>query len=154
MTRTTLSYFFCVLLLLGAIACGDDTGTADASPPDATTGDTGTADTGPPPCTMATAMDMTGMAAVTITDISAWSLPHSACISVSVGTTVTWQGNFTFHPLTGGVAPTSDTTSPVTAAGPGADIAPVDVAFTTAGEFPYFCTVHLAAMSGIVFVVP
>ncbi|MCB9787698.1 MAG: hypothetical protein H6744_13530 [Deltaproteobacteria bacterium] len=104
-------------------------------------------------CTMAEATDRTGESAVSLTDISAWTLPHKACIIVDEGTVVTWSGNFTFHPLTGGETPTPDATSPITIAGPGTGTTDIAVTFTTAGSYPYYCLVHLSSMQGVVYVV-
>jgi plastocyanin len=160
-----------VLCVVAAAACGDDdggadTGTADTGTADTGGGDTGTADTGAGDggaddggmvvngCTAAEAMDMTGMGAVTITDVSAWSVPHSACIRVSTGTTVTWEGNFDVHPLIGGASGMGDASSPITMAGPGSGMGTVDVTFDAAGDYPYFCGVHAGAMLGVVYVVP
>lgn len=125
--------------------CGDDSSTDAGSTPDA------------PPvrvngCTEGSAMDMRGMAAVTITDISAWMTPHSACIIVDAGTSVTWNGSFGPHPLVGGETGTPDTASPITLAGPGAGTTPVTATFASAGVFPYYCTIHLDSMQGVVYV--
>lgn len=84
-----------------------------------------------------------------VTDL-AWTLPHQRCIAVSVNTTVTWTGDFGFHPLDGGETPTTDPTSPITVANP-AD-GSTSVTFTAAGVYPYFCTIHGASMQGVVYV--
>ena len=103
-------------------------------------------------CTFSTATDMTGQSNVTVTNSSAWSIGHSACIIVDVGTNVTWQGNFSSHPLVGGVNAASDAGSPITNAGPGADSTPVVVTFSSAGDYGYFCGIHTGSMTGAVFV--
>lgn len=79
-----------------------------------------------------------------------WTFPHQRCISVPVNTTVTWTGDFTFHPLDGGETPTTDATSPITIANPAQGS--TSVTFTSAGVYPYFCTIHAASMQGVVYV--
>ena len=103
-------------------------------------------------CTELTATDLTGQSTVIITDTSAWLVGHSACIIVSENTTVTWQGNFSAHPLGGGVTPTADATSPITVAASGSGSSPVDVTFDDSGDYPYYCLVHKTAMQGVVYV--
>ena len=115
-------------------------------------GDSATAGLEAHGCTLATATDRTGLATVIITDISAWSIGHNACILVDAGTTVQWNGSFTAHPLAGGVSPTTDSSSPITVAGPGSGTTPVTVTLSSAGDFPYFCTIHLSSMAGVVYV--
>jgi hypothetical protein len=95
---------------------------------------------------------------VTITDISAWGDPHNACIGVSAGTEVIWQGNFDTHPLVGGLSPTTDSSSPITeadASGTG-DMAVTAVTLnaTELTVEPYFCTTHTTSMGGVIAVFP
>ncbi|TNE89946.1 MAG: hypothetical protein EP330_10005 [Deltaproteobacteria bacterium] len=144
-------------LLLGLTACagGDDDPTDDTVTDDTTDsgGDTGTADRleayG---CTIDTATDLTGQAAVTITDEAAWSVGHNLCILVDVGTVVTWEGNFDSHPLEGGVDATEDTSSPIDQAGPGSGSTPIAVTFSAGGDFGYYCGIHTGSMNGVVYV--
>lgn len=103
-------------------------------------------------CTEASAMDLTGMATVSLTDIDGWSVPHALCVIVDAGTVVSWTGNFTFHPLAGGVTPTPDAASVITAAGPGTGMETISATLSDAGDFPYFCTIHEAAMQGVIYV--
>ncbi len=103
-------------------------------------------------CTELTATDLTGQSTVIITDTSAWLVGHSACIMVSENTTVTWQGNFSAHPLGGGETPTTDVTSPISVAASGSGSSPVDVTFNDSGDYPYYCLVHKTAMQGVVYV--
>ena len=92
---------------------------------------------------------------MTITDIEAWEVEHSACIIVSAGTPVTWQGNFDTHPLVGGESPTTDTGSPITHANAsGTDDVTVTFNPTRGQAFPYFCDVHKTTMLGVIVVVP
>ena len=105
-------------------------------------------------CMGTSARDETGSATVTITDISAWEVPHSACIIVSQGTAVTWQGNFDEHPLVGGTSPLMDPGSPVTQAGSTSGTDDATITFSATGVFPYFCDMHATTMLGVVYVVP
>lgn len=108
-------------------------------------------------CTFETAMDMTGAATVSISDISAWSFDHSACIIVNTGTEVTWTGNFSSHPLEGGVSPNDDATNPIDVAGVVVNAMngnnTAEVTFLMAGDYPYFCGIHVDSMQGVVYVV-
>jgi plastocyanin len=97
-------------------------------------------------CTLADATDMTAHNAVELT----WSLPHHECTLIAAGTTVTWTGNFAVHPLVGGVTPTTDPASPISTAAPANG--QESVVFSQAGDYPYFCTVHLASMEGVIYV--
>jgi len=102
-------------------------------------------------CDAASAVDRRGETAVTITDIDAWGDPHSACIVVSQGTAVTWQGNFDTHPLVGGTSPVTSQGSPITEAD-ASGTADVTVTFNAGGLFPYFCDNHPTTMLGVVAV--
>ena len=105
-------------------------------------------------CTFDTAMDQTGKATVNVSDIEDWVLPHNLCLVVSTGTVVNWTGNLSTHPLVGGVDGAANATSPITIAAQGATgQATVDVTFDTAGDYPYYCGVHVAQMNGVVYVV-
>ncbi len=97
-------------------------------------------------CDISTAEDHTTEDVIDLT----WTFPHQECIRVHANATVRWSGSFGFHPLVGGVTPTTDATSPITASDQSGAIA--SVTFGTAGEYPYFCTAHLSAMQGVVYV--
>lgn len=105
-------------------------------------------------CTYDAAMDQTGNATVVITDLLAWDLGHNDfCIKVDAGTIVTWNGNFTAHPLDGGVSPNADPTSPIEIAGSAASgVSTVDVTLTDAGDYPYYCGIHTGIMRGVIYV--
>jgi plastocyanin len=78
-----------------------------------------------------------------------WDFGHTSCIIVSVGATVTWNGDQGLHPLVGGVSPTVDAASPIAdAMGNATSVA---VTFDTAGDYPYFCNVH-TNMQGVIYV--
>lgn len=149
MTRLTL-IAACIAAL--SFGCGDDGEGTAGTGGSAGAGGAGGSGMMIHGCTEATATDMTGMAAVTITDTSGWAVPHSACIVVSAGTVVTWEGNFTAHPLVGGETPTTDDSSIVTINGSADGMVPVDITFDTAGTFPYFCGIHVATMTGVIYV--
>ena len=101
-------------------------------------------------CAEASAIDRTGLANVTISDIDAWVIGHRACVRVDPGTVVRWEGDFGFHPLRGGIQPTTDSASPITGNVPANGA--TEVTFTQGGEFPYFCANHASSMFGVVFV--
>ena len=99
--------------------------------------------------------DLTSSTSVTITDIDEWTDPHSACIVVSAGTAVTWQGDFDEHPLVGGETPTTDTGSPITQAmASGTDDVVVTFNTKQGAAYPYFCTTHPTPLLGVIVVVP
>ena len=99
--------------------------------------------------------DLRGRTSVTITDISAWEDPHNACIGVSAGTEVIWQGNFDTHPLVGGVSPTTDSGSPITQAmASGTDDVAITFTATEISVYPYFCDLHKTTMGGVIAVLP
>jgi plastocyanin len=107
-------------------------------------------------CDLATAADLTGQPAVTVTFADFAYTPP--CFRVSAGTEVTFSGNFTEHPLVGGQVdgtgstapdPTSPFTPPTTGGSSRAFPLP------SAGAFPFYCDVHaLTGMKGVAFVVP
>ena len=68
------------------------------------------------------------------------------CMTITVGQSVVWTGNFSVHPLDpqGG-----DTPNPITGTGPDE----VSVLFTAPGTFGYVCGVH-PSMKGAIRVVP
>jgi plastocyanin len=90
----------------------------------------------------------------TITFGGAAGLAYSPqCLSVARGTTVTFSGSFSSHPLSASTRGTSGNPIPKTSTGTSAT-----VTFNAAGFFPYFCTVHGsdsgAGMAGVVQVTP
>ena len=103
-------------------------------------------------CTRATATDLTNTKSTTITDVSAWTFGHKACIIVTPGTQVVWQGKFVTHPLAGGPAGKADLASPISLAKPNGDavtvITPTDNGNGQA--YPYFCINH-NGMQGVVY---
>ncbi len=138
-----------------------DTGTPDIGTPDDTGDEPDTAppvDMGPQrlaahACTYAAATDMTGTAAINITDIAGWEIGHNVCLIVSAGTVLTWDGNFTAHPLKGGVAPMADATNPIQIAGDGVTgAAAIDVTLADTGDYGYYCGIHTTSMRGVIYV--
>ncbi len=95
-------------------------------------------------CSRATATEVDGDA-----DLM-WSLTHQECTAIAVGASVTWTGDFGFHPLAGGVAGTADAGSPISTSDQTG--ASATVTFAEAGEYPYFCMVHGASMQGVIYV--
>lgn len=137
--------------LLMAVGCGDDStggggsgGSGEGGSP--SDGGGGSAPTDVNGCTLADAEDETGSAAVDLE----WTLTHQRCVRVAAGTTVTWTGSFTSHPLKGGESPDIDDASPITAADQTG--AAASVTFDTAGDFPYFCNFHFGSMQGVIYV--
>jgi plastocyanin len=81
-----------------------------------------------------------------------WNFTVSpACVTVKPGDSVTWNGDFTTHPLD---AFNGDSPNPITGAGATADGGTsVTVKFTTAGTYGFHCNIH-ASMLGAVKVAP
>lgn len=78
------------------------------------------------------------------------------CISIRVGQSVTFTGNFATHPLAPGLAPgrsgLGTTPSPIEMRSDGTTYS---VRFTVPGDFPYYCTYHAGGgMYGVVRAVP
>lgn len=98
-------------------------------------------------CDPATAVDMTGMAEVTINQVALKYEPP--CVKVSAGTSVKFVANFEQHPLIGGTvadgAATPDAASPINETTTGSE---ASFTIATAGTYPYYCTFH--ALSGMV----
>jgi plastocyanin len=110
-------------------------------------------------CDPATAADLTGQAAVSIAFGGATGLAFSPrCIRVSVGTSVTFNGAFTFHPLLAGLveglvltpAAAGSTPLPTSALSTGTT---ATFTMTPAGAYGYYCTAHATlGMNGAIFV--
>jgi plastocyanin len=77
------------------------------------------------------------------------------CIKVRTGTTITWSGSFSNHPLTRGVAPGSTGTdspgNPITNTSSGGSI---PFTFNATGMFGFYCARHPGIMRGAITVVP
>jgi len=73
-----------------------------------------------------------------------------ACIQIKAGQSVTWNSDFTNHPLvpTAGVGTQPN---PITATSTGST---VTIAFPSAGTFAYNCGIHSTTMLGAVEVTP
>ena len=143
----------CVVAL--CFGCGDGSTGSDGGPGGSGGMDAGT-DGGSPVvihgCTQATAMDLTGMANVTVTNVSSWGVPHNACIRVSADTVVTWKGNFDFHPLAGGVSPTKNEASPISTLNATNGTTATATTLATVGTYPYYCEIHTGTMQGVIYV--
>jgi len=79
---------------------------------------------------------------------------NPTCLKVPVGTTVTFSGDFTAHPLTPSAKRGAQTGSPITATSAGTS---KDFTFATAGFYGYYCANHDPTdtgmfMSGVIWV--
>lgn len=108
-------------------------------------------------CDITTATDMTGSSMVSVAFDNGNFTYDPKCLKVAQGTVITFNGNFSSHPLLGGVVTGgaeipagSGPFVPVTNTGMTADFT-----MTTTGTFPYYCVPHgTLGMNGVVFVVP
>jgi plastocyanin len=77
------------------------------------------------------------------------------CVKVKVGTTVTFEGNFTTHPLTpqGGDTPSPFAGIEARISNPGTPEERAPTELKTAGTFGFACTTH-STMKGAILVVP
>lgn len=107
-------------------------------------------------CDYTNATDLTGGAPTSVTFPNGNFTYNPKCIKVTVGTDVTFNGNFGGHPLQGGVV-VGGTTTPA-ASGPFVPLTDTGTTKTfdmdTAGAFPYYCVPHATiGMNGAVLVV-
>ena len=103
-------------------------------------------------CTEATAEDHTADTSTTIAFGGSIGLAYSPpCIKIAHGSTVTFNGAFASHPLSGGIGGTKDATSPITETNTGTT---ATFTFPTAGTYGFFCEFHVtsAGMEGAIFV--
>ena len=170
MRRALLGLASVVALPLAFYACaGDDPAApgpkplSDASVPETALADAGAAETGVTVkgCSQAdfdapagaTGGDFTGQANVDITfpTGSAPAQYANRCAKVKVGSTVTFKGSFSNHPLepSGGDSP-----SPIVLTSSDPDSGSVVVAMPAKGTYGYECMFHPSNMFGAVQVVP
>jgi plastocyanin len=134
----------------GVAGCGDDGGAAiDAAGVDAAVDASG-----PTPlngCTAAGASDRTAAGASRlIMFVGEDYVPH--CMKIKVGQSVTWSGDFGFHPLRPGTLAAEQPGNPIPATSSGSSLT---VMFPDAGDFGFYCNVHgPSGMVGAIFVVP
>jgi plastocyanin len=145
--------FFVALMAMAA--CGDSdgsggTGAAGGSGGEPSAGAPAGGEGGAPAATVNGCTFETAEAAPAGPVDLAWALSHQECLIVEVGTTVTWTGDFGFHPLAGGETGTADAASAITTSDQTG--ASASVTFDVAGDFPYFCEVHLSSMQGVIYV--
>jgi plastocyanin len=143
-------------LASSAVGCGDSgTGGAGGGPSGggdeggAPAGGSGDGGSGPAllnGCSLATADDQTAAAEVDID----WVLSTQECIRISAGSTVNWNGNFVSHPLVGGDVADGEAPGLITDSDQSG--ATASVTFAAAGEYPFFCTIHLTSMQGVIYV--
>lgn len=145
-------------LASSAVGCGDS-GTGGSGGGASGGGDTGGAPAGGGGgsaaamlngCDAASAEDQTAAAEVDID----WKLSTQECIRVSAGTTVNWNvtapSTFASHPLVGGDVSVGDEGGVISDSDQTG--ATASVTFDTPGEFPFFCTIHLTSMQGVIYV--
>jgi plastocyanin len=77
------------------------------------------------------------------------------CVRIAPGQSVTWNGNFSNHPLSPGKIVNNQIMAqpgnPIPMTGTGTT---VTVAFPTAAEWAFYCPNHAPGMIGAIFVVP
>ncbi len=176
-----IHYFLMLALALGctaAMGCGDDDGdddddtadtgpTGDTGPRDTGGGDTSSGDTGGGDSSMMGGGpyhdcddDADFMTGDTIrfggTPPDGVGLMYSPrCLKINAGDSVTFNGNFTTHPLTPGVAPgrasmdpAAPASNPITSTNMGMT---AEFTFPNAGDYPFFCMVHSGSnMIGVI----
>jgi len=131
---------------------GGSGGAGDGGSPPAGGGDEGGAPAGlVNGCDLASAEDQTDVAMVDID----WKNPLGVtCIRVAAGTTVNWNvtapSTFGAHPLAGGESNSGSEAGPITSSDQTG--ATASVTFATAGDFPFFCEIHLSTMQGVIYV--
>jgi plastocyanin len=145
---------FYALLVAGAVGltgCGDGYGEGDTPPPTDNPGGAASLNG----CDEADYADRTDAAMDRRIGFgSALNSPafgySPACITISVGQSVTFVGNFASHPLVPGTVSGggASANNPIQAQRSGS--ADYMVSFPTAGSYPYFCDVHKPGMAGVV----
>jgi plastocyanin len=131
---------FAVACLAGAAvvaACGGGGTGGSGSGSGGSTGAGGMVNGCDPGATMLT----TGDATITFPTTAAPMQYSPACVKIKAGSKVTWNGDFSMHPLTGS-APIMDTMSGMSAS----------FTFPTAGTFAFNCQFHATIMLGAVIV--
>jgi plastocyanin len=107
-------------------------------------------------CDATNTVVMTGVPSVTVDFGGMTGTAYSpACLRVSMGTVVTFNGNFSFHPLQGGEV--INMVGTPASSGPFATLTSngmsANFTMSSTGTFPYYCTMHVASgMMGTVFV--
>ena len=116
---------------------------------------TTTLDDTPHNCSRASATDLKSNGAPTVVFDPFQYTPR--CILISAGQTITFTGDFSSHPLVGGIAEgafkTPDPQSPIGTTNNGSS---KPVQFLSMGTYPFYCDMHVLqyAMAGAVFVDP
>jgi plastocyanin len=73
-----------------------------------------------------------------------------ACIKINKGSSLTFNGSFSSHPLSGGLDGSADASSPITHTTTGST---ATFPFPNAGTFGFYCDFHFGSgMEGAVFV--
>jgi len=145
--------FFLILVSVGALGCGDDGG--DDGDTDASSAQ-GSSSSGAGGGGSANDNDCSTDGYVAATSISFGGELGTAydprCVSIGVGDSVTWSGDFAIHPLRGGYYDGSmlvpDASSPIDATNTGMELT---TTFPAAGVYPFYCDFHGAfGMTGAV----
>jgi plastocyanin len=99
-----------------------------------------------PKCDYYNATVFTGNATITFT----YPSYTPSCSNIPVGASVTFSGDFSAHPLRGGIAPTEDPSSPITNTSSGST---ATFTFSNSGIYPFFCFYHWSfGMVGAIYV--
>ncbi len=106
-------------------------------------------------CTAAGAIDRTAAGASRTVTFPGFAYTPP-CIKIRAGQTVTWSGNFGFHPLRAGAivnnSPTGQPGNPIPTTSAGMT---ASATFAAAGDFGYYCASHFGGgMVGAIYVVP
>ena len=104
-------------------------------------------------CTLATAVDRTAANANRTIAFANFAY-NPPCMKIAAGQTVTWSGDFSFHPLRAGLIvdgmPTGQAGNPIPPTSNGVS---VSATFPAAGTFGFYCNFHWPnGMKGAVYV--
>ena len=134
---------FSLILSLCLIGCGDDGGDG-ATDGDQSSSSGGGGGGGSTPDNDCSADGYMAANAIVFGGTDPGLAYEPRCVSVSVGDTVTWTGDFGIHPIVGGyidgMDKVPDTSSPIGGAAAGS--MELMVTFTEAGVFPFYCNPH------------
>jgi len=163
--RSTRTYFVFAALGLAALACSSSSTPSDAGGTGGTggsggSGGTGGADAGSSafmavaPCNAATDYMTGSMITFPVSDSVLKYSPQ--CLKVTAGTSVTWKGDFSMHPLQPSTKRGTTTGNPIMSTS--SDMMK-SFTFSTPGFYGFYCQYHDpidtgTLMSGVVWVTP
>jgi plastocyanin len=140
--KRTLFAVACVAGVAFAAACGGGGGTGGSGSGNGGAKGTSTGSGGMVNgCDPGTTMLTTGDATITFPTTAAPMQYSPNCVKIKAGSKVTWNGDFTMHPLTG-TSPIMDTMIGMSAS----------FTFPSAGTFAFNCQFHPTIMLGAVIV--